>query len=173
MAGEIDDINFNDNFPNPLDSENDDSDNDNEKENNTKEESETSIRLRSALFYNLGKMVELETKKENKTFTKEYLACLNEVVCQQMSSFASDVEMFSKHGKRTNVNMDDVKLIARKNESLLKSLNEHAKVISDSKGKGKKRKADAVVICDWYSLIEDTILYKLLICCKSSVNLDA
>ena len=71
------DTNFDHDFP-ALDSENE---SENEKENTaTKEESEATIRLKSALYYNIGRTVEEVTTKEGKSYTKEYLACLNEVM---------------------------------------------------------------------------------------------
>ena len=141
---------FNDPLPYQHTSDIED-DEDDDKENDPKEESPTSIRLKSALYYTIGKILESETKKHDKSFTKEYLACLTDLVSDQCASFARDVEAFSRHGKRTTVNMDDVKLIARKNDGLVKCLDEHAQKISGeqkSKGKGRKRKAESVVIDD-------------------------
>lgn len=36
----------------------------------------------------------------------------------------ADLESFAKHCRRTTINQDDVKLLGRRNESLLTSLNE-------------------------------------------------
>merc|ERR1711890_168189 len=131
------------NEPNGLDIESSDDDNHGN--------SEESARIKSALYYAIGKLCEEEVKKNNMTFSKEYLACLMELVFSQCRSFANDLEAFSRHAKRTIINMDDVKLLARKNNKLIALLEEHGKkIVDEQKGKvrGRKRKAEQVIIDD-------------------------
>ena len=44
---------------------------------------------------------------------------------------ASDMESFAKHAKRATINQDDVKLLARRNESLEKNISEFISVKKD------------------------------------------
>ena len=129
-------------------------DNVDELYNSEQEDSETlkeNARIKSALYYSIGRMCEMESEKNNVSFSKEYLASLTELVFSQGELIANDLEAFCRHGKRTVINMDDVKLIARKNEKLSEILEAYSKKISDeqkSKVKGRKRKAEHVIIDD-------------------------
>ena len=109
------------------------------------------VRIKSALYYAIGKMCEQQLNEKKMTFTKGYLASLNQVVFSQGELIARDLESFCRHAKRTIVNMDDVKMVARRNENLTEILDECSKKITEEqkcKGKGRKRKADHITIDD-------------------------
>ncbi|XP_053256897.1 centromere protein S isoform X2 [Podarcis raffonei] len=57
--------------------------------------------------------------------------------------FAKDLEMFARHAKRSTVNLEDVKLLARRSKSLLKYITEKSEEIAlnslEEKEKRKKK----------------------------------
>lgn len=121
------------------------------KENKENEGGEEKPKIKATLYHLIGKICDSETSLKNKTFSKEYLASLAEVVFAQGELFANDMEAFCRHSKRTIINMDDVKLIARRNGSLVEQLDQQVQQINGeqkAKVKGKRRKTDHVVLDD-------------------------
>ncbi|XP_049873088.1 centromere protein S-like [Pectinophora gossypiella] len=55
--------------------------------------------------------------------TKPAMEIIAELVYKKISVYATDIEAFAKHAKRTTINAEDVKLLARRNPSLLAHLN--------------------------------------------------
>jgi len=49
---------------------------------------------------------------------KKVIDCITNLGIQQLETLSNDLEAFAKHGKRTIVNTDDVKLLARRNPKL-------------------------------------------------------
>lgn len=47
---------------------------------------------------------------------------MHKVIQEHLKTVAGDLEAFSKHAKRSNVNVDDVKLLCRRNHSLLSQI---------------------------------------------------
>ena len=84
--------------------------------------------LRAAIHYAIGKKCQdLENDAEHQEtppgpFTKGFIALLAETATETLELFARDVEAFSRHGKRSTVNTDDVKLLCRRNPGLLEVL---------------------------------------------------
>ncbi|BES87558.1 Hypothetical protein NTJ_00363 [Nesidiocoris tenuis] len=65
---------------------------------------------------------------------------LSELFYRKLEEASQDLEAFACHGKRTNINLDDVKLLFRKNPKIIESL----KAMEESEEKEKptaKRKA--------------------------------
>ncbi|KAI8896433.1 kinetochore component CENP-S-domain-containing protein [Globomyces pollinis-pini] len=81
---------------------------------------ETIRKLKVALHSSINKMVE----ESDVTFTPEALNGLVELTFEQIKSFGSDLELFAKHGKRSKVSADDIKLLLRKNPHLYDQLME-------------------------------------------------
>ncbi|KAK4169097.1 kinetochore component CENP-S-domain-containing protein [Cladorrhinum sp. PSN259] len=75
-------------------------------------------RLKSALWFSIGKIVDEEVLRRNRNATPQFIAALNEVVWTQMENVAADLENFSRHAGRTTVTADDVLLLARRNQDL-------------------------------------------------------
>ena len=85
--------------------------------------------LRAAIHYSIGKkcqQLENDNDKNKETptgpFTRGFMALLAETTTETLELFTRDVEVFARHGKRSTVNTDDVKLLCRRNPGLLAAL---------------------------------------------------
>ncbi|TDZ19443.1 Centromere protein S [Colletotrichum sidae] len=99
-------------------------------------------RLKAALWFAVGKMVDEESIKQNCNATPQFIGALTEMVWSQIESTAMDLENFSRHARRTTVQTEDVLLLARKNPDLLDLVTafvDEKKAEKASKGKGKQR----------------------------------
>ncbi|KAH8682903.1 kinetochore component CENP-S-domain-containing protein [Tricladium varicosporioides] len=79
---------------------------------------ETRERLKAALWFSIGKIVDEETLRLNTSATPQFIGAFTEMVWTQIENVAQDLESFSRHAGRTTVNTDDVLLITRRNEAL-------------------------------------------------------
>ncbi|KAM9585224.1 centromere protein S-like [Trichechus inunguis] len=77
-------------------------------------------RLKAAVHYTAGCLCEEVASEEEMQFSKQTIAAISEVTSRQCENFAKDLEMFARHAKRSTINTDDVKLLARRSNSLLK-----------------------------------------------------
>ncbi|CAF0853407.1 unnamed protein product [Didymodactylos carnosus] len=82
----------------------------------------------------------------NITFSKKTIATLNEIIFQQTVIFCKDLDSFSSHAKRSTINIDDVRLLCRRNPKLLEKLDETYGELNKGKdptttlkGRGKKK----------------------------------
>ncbi|KOS18481.1 putative fungistatic metabolite [Escovopsis weberi] len=103
----------------------------------------TATRLKSALWYAVGQIVDEESMKRGRNATPQFIGALTEMVWAQIENVAADLESFSEHAGRTTVTTDDVLLLARKNPDLqriMRAFVEEAKGEREGrKGKGKAR----------------------------------
>ncbi|KAG2229681.1 hypothetical protein INT48_007780 [Thamnidium elegans] len=81
---------------------------------------DNSQKLMAAVWQSVRTIVEEEANKLGKEVSPTFTSSLAEVVYSQMEAFAS-------HGKRAGISMEDVKLCARRNDSLHELLREAAK----------------------------------------------
>uniref|UniRef100_A0A0P6J570 Centromere protein S n=1 Tax=Heterocephalus glaber TaxID=10181 RepID=A0A0P6J570_HETGA len=87
-------------------------------------------RLKAAVHYTVGCLCqEVEADKEVQ-FSKQTIAAISEMTFQQCENFARDLEMFARHAKRSTINTEDVKLLARRSNSL--HMQEMAEIKKDS-----------------------------------------
>ncbi|KAH7361970.1 kinetochore component CENP-S-domain-containing protein [Plectosphaerella cucumerina] len=103
---------------------------------------EHSERLKAALWFAVGQMVDEEVMKKNRNATPQFIGALTEMVWEQIGSTATDLESFSRHAGRSTVTTDDVLLLARKNPDLHGLVKDYvdelnAKKVENGKGKGK------------------------------------
>ncbi|CAG9999796.1 hypothetical protein V2G26_008319 [Clonostachys chloroleuca] len=75
-------------------------------------------RLKSALWYAVGQIVDEESIRRNRNATPQYIGALTELVWTQIENVAGDLESFCNHAGRSTVTTDDVMLLARKNPDL-------------------------------------------------------
>ncbi|KAM0475315.1 hypothetical protein ACHAPX_007069 [Trichoderma viride] len=75
-------------------------------------------RLKSALWYAIGQIVDEESLKRSRNATPQFIGALTEMVWAQIENVAIDLETFCNHAGRTTVTTDDVLLLARKNPDL-------------------------------------------------------
>ncbi|KZF19531.1 hypothetical protein L228DRAFT_285935 [Xylona heveae TC161] len=75
-------------------------------------------RLKSALWYSIGKIVDEESLKLDVNATPQFIGALTEMVWAQIETVSKDLESFAKHAGRTTITTDDVLLLTRRNEGL-------------------------------------------------------
>ncbi|KAG8408092.1 MHF histone-fold complex component [Metarhizium acridum] len=72
-------------------------------------------RLKSALWFAVGQIVDEECLRRNRNATPQFIGALTEMVWTQIENVAVDLESFANHASRTNITTEDVLLLARKN----------------------------------------------------------
>uniref|UniRef100_G3T417 Centromere protein S n=1 Tax=Loxodonta africana TaxID=9785 RepID=G3T417_LOXAF len=75
-------------------------------------------RLKAAVHYTVGCLCEEVASDKEMQFSKQTIAAISEVTFRQCENFAKDLEMFARHAKRSTINTEDVKLLARRSNSL-------------------------------------------------------
>jgi len=75
-------------------------------------------RLKSALWFSIGKTVDEESLRLNMNATPQFIGALTEMVWSQIENVATDLETFSRHAGRSTVTTDDVLLVTRRNDAL-------------------------------------------------------
>jgi hypothetical protein len=85
-----------------------DSDSDSELENHIKR-----------LKISLHKSIQTLAQQEKIVLTPESHLAICEIVFEQTKLWGADLEIFSAHGKRANVNHDDIKLLLRRHPTLM------------------------------------------------------
>ncbi|XP_007420149.1 centromere protein S [Python bivittatus] len=102
-------------------------------------------RLKAAFHYTAARLCEEVAEDKGICFSRQAIAAVSEITFRQCEIFARDLEMFAKHGKRSTVNVEDVKLLARRSNSLLKHITQKSDELSlnnlEQKEKKKKKSA--------------------------------
>ncbi|XP_004639707.1 centromere protein S [Octodon degus] len=75
-------------------------------------------RLKAAVHYTVGCLCQEVTEDKEMQFSKQTIAAISEMTFRQCETFARDLEMFARHAKRSTINTEDVKLLARRSNSL-------------------------------------------------------
>ncbi|XP_045155214.1 centromere protein S isoform X2 [Echinops telfairi] len=103
----------------------------------------TDQQLKAAVHYTVGRLCKEVAADKEMQFSKQTVAAISEVTFRQCDNFAKDLELFARHAKRSTINTDDVKLLARRSSSLLKYITEKneeiAQVNLEQKAKKKKK----------------------------------
>lgn len=100
-------------------------------------------RLKAALHAACGKICEQLQTQSNVTIDKKVVAAIGDITFQQIETFCQDLDAFAKsiffwiikwsvylfiylfrHGKRTTINADDVRLLCRRNPGLLEKIDD-------------------------------------------------
>ncbi|XP_077619956.1 centromere protein S isoform X1 [Crocuta crocuta] len=121
-------------------------------------------RLKAAVHYNVGCLCEEVASDKEIQFSKQTIAAISELTFRQCGTkpwpssscvdipevawesraenFAKDLEMFARHAKRSTINTEDVKLLARRSNSLLKYITEKNEELTqfNSEQRAKKKK---------------------------------
>ncbi|ORY93417.1 kinetochore component CENP-S-domain-containing protein [Syncephalastrum racemosum] len=74
--------------------------------------------LKVAVWHTVERIAKAEAQKSGKQVTPDFVASLSNVVFEQISTMALDLEAFAKHAKRSTISMEDVKMCARRNDDL-------------------------------------------------------
>ncbi|KAM7098539.1 centromere protein S-like [Molossus nigricans] len=103
-------------------------------------------RLKAAVHYTVGCLCEEVASDKEVQLSKQTIAAISEVTFRQCDNFAKDLEMFARHAKRSTINTEDVKLLARRSNSLLKYITGKNEEITqfnvEQKAKKKKKLED-------------------------------
>ncbi|XP_004596117.2 centromere protein S [Ochotona princeps] len=99
-------------------------------------------RLKAAVHYTVGCLCQEVAAEKEMPFSRQTIAAIAEVTFRQCENFAKDLEMFARHARRSTINAEDVKLLARRSNSLLKYITEKSDEIAqfNLEQKAKKRK---------------------------------
>ncbi|XP_042809717.1 centromere protein S isoform X1 [Panthera onca] len=99
-------------------------------------------RLKAAVHYTVGCLCEEVASDREIRFSKQTIAAISELTFRQCENFAKDLEMFARHAKRSTINTEDVKLLARRSNSLLKYITEKSEELAqfNSEQRAKKKK---------------------------------
>ncbi|CAF1621656.1 unnamed protein product [Adineta ricciae] len=81
-------------------------------------------RLKAALHAACGKICEQLQTQSNVTVDKQVVAAIGDITFQQIATFCQDLDAFAKHGKRSTINADDVRLLCRRNSNLLEKIDD-------------------------------------------------
>ncbi|KAF2096695.1 hypothetical protein NA57DRAFT_58593 [Rhizodiscina lignyota] len=99
-------------------------------------------RLKSALWYSIGQVVDHETLNSLSlsgsvhNATPQFIGALTELVWAQIASAGKDLENFAKHAGRSTIQTDDVLLLARRNEGLESLLRSYVDQTRATEGRG-------------------------------------
>ena len=101
--------------------------------NDTRNSDDRKLRFKATILYGIGELATNIGSGEGAHFCKTFLSGLTEICMQIILLMATDIEHFAKHGKRTTVSIEDVKLYARRNSHLLTQLTMEIITIKQSK----------------------------------------
>ncbi|XP_040182288.1 centromere protein S [Rana temporaria] len=102
-------------------------------------------RLKAAVHYTVGGLCQDVAEDQEVQYSKQAIAAISEIAFRQCETFAKDLELFARHGKRSTINVDDVKLLSRRSRSLHTHISAYSEEIAsnnqEQKGKKKKKKS--------------------------------
>ncbi|MCJ1426777.1 hypothetical protein MMC29_004680 [Sticta canariensis] len=105
-----------------------------------KEDEALQERLKAALWFAIGKIVDEDTLEIGVNATPQFIGSLTEMVWAQIESVSQDLESFSKHAGRTTISTDDVMLLSRRNEGLQEVLEHYLETLQPKKPKAAARR---------------------------------
>ncbi|KAF1798576.1 kinetochore component CENP-S-domain-containing protein [Mucor lusitanicus] len=112
-----------------------------DEEHSQVQDEQPNQRLQTAVWHQVNEIVKDQVAKHlNKDVSEAFVASLAEVVMTQMQTMATDLEAFAVHGKRAVISMEDVKLCARRNDSLYELITETANDIAGESTSRKQRR---------------------------------
>ncbi|KAL4622576.1 centromere protein S-like [Arapaima gigas] len=97
-------------------------------------------RLKAALHFTVGRLCEDIAGSSRKKFSKELVAAIAETTFRQCDIFAKDLEAFARHAKRTTVNSEDVKLVARRSTALYNYITRKSEELASTNQEQKERR---------------------------------
>ncbi|XP_044301239.1 centromere protein S-like [Varanus komodoensis] len=102
-------------------------------------------RLKAAVHYTVACLCEEVAEDKATQFSKQAIAAISEITFRQCDIFAKDLEMFARHAKRSTINAEDVKLLARRSNALLGYITQKSEELAmnnqEQKEKRKKKSA--------------------------------
>lgn len=105
--------------------------------------------MKAALHAVCGKVCEQLQSQSNVSIDKKVVAAIGDLTFQQIGTFCQDLDAFAKyesiwrffvvtirsfrHGKRTTINSDDVRLLCRRNPGLLDKIDDYQRASKPTK----------------------------------------
>ncbi|NWT11740.1 CENPS protein, partial [Vireo altiloquus] len=98
-------------------------------------------RLRAAVHYTVGCLCQEVEEDKDVQFSKQSIAAISEITFRQcgMVFYFMHYDL-CRHAKRTTVNTEDVKLLARRSNSLLKYITQKSEELASSNVEQKEKK---------------------------------
>ncbi|XP_078498385.1 centromere protein S [Lissotriton helveticus] len=97
-------------------------------------------RLKAAVHYTVGSMCQEMAEEKDVQYSKQTIAALSEVTFRQCETFARDLEMFARHAKRSTINAEDVKLLARRSNALFNYITRMSETLASRNQEQKEKK---------------------------------
>ncbi|NXA03064.1 CENPS protein, partial [Sapayoa aenigma] len=102
-------------------------------------------RLKAAVHYTVGCLCQEVEEDKDVQFSKETIAAISEITFRQCGTVGAPEGIFlipCRHAKRTTVNTEDVKLLARRSSSLLRYITQKSEelALNNMEQKQKKKK---------------------------------
>lgn len=97
-------------------------------------------RLKAAVHYTVGSLCQEMAEEKQVQYSKQTIAALSEVTFRQCETFARDLEMFARHAKRSTINAEDVKLLARRSNALYDYITRISEALASRNQEQKKKK---------------------------------
>ncbi|NXY08419.1 CENPS protein, partial [Pteruthius melanotis] len=100
-------------------------------------------RLKAAVHYTVGCLCQEVEEDKDVQFSKQSIAAISEITFRQCGTAGFPAGCFlilCRHAKRTTVNMEDVKLLARRSNSLLKYITQKSEELASSNMEQKEKK---------------------------------
>ncbi|KAK5912615.1 hypothetical protein CesoFtcFv8_002469 [Champsocephalus esox] len=102
---------------------------------------ETQQRLKAAIHFTVGRLCQMTGEDHQRGFSRQTVAAIAETAFRQCDVFAKDLEAFARHAKRSTVNSEDVKLIARRSTALSIHIQRKTEELNQEKKSTGKRKS--------------------------------
>ncbi|NXT67882.1 CENPS protein, partial [Chaetops frenatus] len=101
-------------------------------------------RLKAAVHYTVGCLCQEVEEDKDVQFSKQSIAAISEITFRQCVSVGKIVKwcflILCRHAKRTTVNTEDVKLLARRSNSLLRYITQKSEELASSNMEQKEKK---------------------------------
>ncbi|KAF7711523.1 centromere protein S [Silurus meridionalis] len=99
-------------------------------------------RLKAAVHYTVSKICQSTAAECEKEMSRQAVAAIAETTFRQCEIFAKDLEAFARHAKRHTINVDDVKLLARRSTALSSHIQQKSEelAVNNQELKEKRKK---------------------------------
>lgn len=91
--------------------------------------------LKRALWLHIGRIVDAQTLAMGVNATPQFIAALMEATYAQIVNSGRDLESFAQHAGRERIQVQDVMMLARRNEGLKEVLEEKVESVKSKKAR--------------------------------------